>query len=174
VPTLPLPQLSLEEVVAQAYSQRPDYLAAEQRFKAAEAEVTAARSGFFPSVALTGDYGVTGLSVAQSLPTFSVMGQVNVPLFEGGRTHGRRRRLVPTSAAGRARGPARAVCYNARVAFLDLQSAEEQLDGARARELADLQLTAGPDRFAAGVASNLRSQAQEAVAAATEGYIAGL
>jgi outer membrane protein TolC len=178
VPTLPLPQLTLEEVVAQAYAQRPDYLAAEQRLKAAEAEVTAARSGFFPSVAVTGDYGVTGLSVAQSLPTFSVMGQVNVPLFEGGRTHGRTAQARADLAQRRAeledlRG---AVYYNARLAFLDLQSAEEQVRTAtRARELADLQLTQARDRFAAGVASNLEVvQAQEAVAAAAEGYIAAL
>ena len=43
----------------------------------------------------------------------------------------------------------------------------------RARQLADLQLTQAGDRFAAGVASNLEVvQAQEAVAAATEGAIA--
>jgi len=106
------------------------------------------------------------------------MGQVNVPLFEGGRTHGRTAQARADLAQRRAeledlRG---AVYYNARVAFLDMQSAEEQLRTAtRARELADLQLTQARDRFAAGVASNLEVvQAQEAVAAATEGYIAGL
>ena len=62
------------------------------------------------------------------------------------------------------------------VAFLDLKSAEEQVQTAtRARELADLQLTQARDRFAAGVASNLEVvQAQEAVAGATEGYISAL
>ena len=178
VPTLPLPKMTLEEIVTQAYVQRPDYLAAEQRVKAAEAEVRSARSGFFPSVEVTGDYGVIGLSVAQSLPTFTVMGQVNVPLFEGGRTHGRTAQARADLAQRQAeledlRG---AVYYNARVAFLDLQSAEEQLRTAtRARELADLQLTQARDRFAAGVASNLEVvQAQEAVAAAAEGYITAL
>ena len=103
---------------------------------------------------------------------------MNVPLFEGGRTHGRTAQARADLAQRRAeledlRG---AVYYNARVAFLDLQSAEEQVRTAtRARELADLQLTQARDRFAAGVASNLEVvQAQEAVAAAAEGYIAAL
>ena len=178
VPSLPLPQLTLDEVVAQAYAQRPDYLAAEQRLKAAEAEVSSARSGFLPSLEVTGDYGVIGLSVAQSLPTFSVVGQVNVPLFEGGRTQGRTAQARADLAQRRAEFEdlRAAVYYNARVAFLDLKSAEEQVQTAtRARELADLQLTQARDRFAAGVASNLEVvQAQEAVAGATEGYISAL
>jgi outer membrane protein TolC len=68
------------------------------------------------------------------------------------------------------------IYYNTRSAFLDLKAAEEQMQTAtRARELADLQLTQARDRFAAGVANNLEVvQAQEAVAAATEGAIAAL
>ncbi len=46
---MPLPELSLEEVVAQAYERRPDFLAAQERVKAAEAELRSARAGFLPS-----------------------------------------------------------------------------------------------------------------------------
>ena len=178
LPEIPLPQLSFEEVVARAYEERPDFLAAQQRLKAAEAEVRSARSGFLPSLELTGDYGVIGLSVGQSLPTFSVAGQLNVPLFAGGRTHGRTAQANADLAQRRAeledlRGN---IYYSARSAFLDLKAAEEQLQTAtRARQLADLQLTQARDRFAAGVANNLEVvQAQEALAAATEGSISAL
>jgi outer membrane protein TolC len=178
LPDIPLPQLTLEEVVAQAYARRPDFLAAEQRLKAAESDVRAARSGFLPSLEVTGDYGVIGLTVKQSLSTFSVTGQVNVPLFEGGRTHGRTAQARADLAQRRSElEDLRAgIYYNTRAAFLDLQAAEEQLQTAtRARELADLQLTQARDRFAAGVASNLEVvQAQEAVAAAAEGHISAL
>jgi len=175
VPGLPLPQLTLEEIVSQAYAQRPDYLAAEQRLKAAEADVRSARSGFLPSLEVTGDYGVIGLTVGQSLPTFSVVGLVNVPLFEGGRTNGRTAQARADLAQRKAEFEdlRASIYYNTRSAFLDLQAAEEQVQTAtRARELADLQLTQSRDRFAAGVANNLEVvQAQEALAAATEGFI---
>jgi outer membrane protein TolC len=178
MPELPVPQLSLDDIVKQAYEHRPDFLAAQERLRAAEAEVRSARAGFLPSLEVTGDYGVIGLTVGQSLPTFSVAGQVNVPLFEGGRTHGRTAQARADLAQRRAElEDLRAgIYYNTRAAFLDLRAAEEQMQtAARARQLADLQLTQARDRFAAGVASNLEVvQAQEAVAAATEGAIAAL
>ena len=176
--TVPIPQFSLEEVVAQAYERRPDFLAAQMRLKAAEAEVRSARSGFLPSLEITGDYGAIGLSVGTSLPTFSVAGQVNVPLFEGGRTHGRtaQARADLTQRRNELEDLKASIYYNTRSAFLDLKAAEEQMQTAnRARELADLQLTQARDRFAAGVANNLEVvQAQEAVALATEGSISAL
>ena len=62
------------------------------------------------------------------------------------------------------------------MAFLDLQANGEQLQVAtRAKDLAASQLTQARDRFAAGVADNIEVvQAQEAVALASEQYIAGL
>ncbi len=178
LPAMPLPQYTLDEVVEQAYRQRPDFLAAEQRVKAAEADVRAEKSGRLPSLEVTGDYGVIGLTVGQSLSTFSVMGQLNVPIFEGGRVHGRIAQAQADLSQRRAElDDLRAsIYYNARSAFLDLKAAEEQLQTAtRTRELADLQLTQARDRFAAGVANNLEVvQAQEAVSAATERSISAL
>ena len=102
-----------------------------------------------------------------------------MPLFEGGRTHGRTAQARADLAQRRAeledlRG---AVYYNARVGVSRPEVGRgAAADGdTRPRELADLQLTQARDRFAAGVASNLEVvQAQEAVAAAAEGYIAAL
>jgi outer membrane protein TolC len=178
VPEITLPALTLEQVVTQAYERRPEFLAAQQRVKAAEAELRAAQSGFLPSLDVTGDYGVIGLTVGQSLPTFSVTGQVNVPLFEGGRTHGRaaQARADLTQRRNELEDLRANIYYSARSAFLDMSAAEAQLQTARrTRELADLQLTQARDRFAAGVANNLEVvQAQEEVAAASERYISAL
>jgi len=178
LPNVPLPRFTLEEVVAQAYERRPDFLAAQERVKAAEADFRSARSGFLPSVEFVGDYGVIGLTVAQSIPTFSVAGQVNVPIFEGGRTHGRAAQAQADLAQRRAEleDLRASIYYNTRSAFLDLTAAEEQVQtAARARELADLQLTQARDRLAAGVANNLEVvQAQESVASAHENYISSL
>jgi outer membrane protein TolC len=178
LPEMPLPQFTLDEVVAQAYERRPDFLAAQERLKAAESELRAARSGFLPSLEVTGDYGAIGLTVGQALSTFSVAGQVNVPLFEGGRTHGKAAQARADVAQRRneLEDLKASIYYNTRAAFLDLKAAEEQMQtAARTRQLAELQLTQARDRFAAGVANNLEVvQAQEAVAAATEGAIAAL
>ena len=67
-----------------------------------------------------------------------------------------------------------AIDFNVRSTFLELQASSEQMKVAtRSRELAGQQLTHARDRFAAGVASNIEViQAQEAVAASSEQYIA--
>ena len=68
------------------------------------------------------------------------------------------------------------IYYEVRMAFLDLQATNSQLQVAtRARDLASEQLTQSRDRFAAGVGSNIEVvQAQSAVAVANEQYISAL
>ena len=66
--------------------------------------------------------------------------------------------------------------YEVRAALLDLSAADQQVQAARTNnDLAAQQLQQARDRFAAGVAGNLElTQAQEAVAAAADAYIASL
>ena len=178
VPNVPIPEMSVEEALERAYRDRPDYLAALERVRAAEAERRAATGAQLPSVRMTLDYGAIGLSPSTALPTFNITGAVNVPLFEGGRAQGLALQADAELRDRRAEAEdMRAeVYYDVRSAFLDLQSTREELDAAtRGRELATLQLTQARDRFAAGVANNLEViQAQEAVALASEQYIAAL
>lgn len=178
LPSVPTPELTLDDALVQAYRDRPDYLAALERVQEAEAARKAVLGETMPSVRVNADYGAIGLQVGTSLPTFTLAGTLGVPLFEGGRVQGR---LAQADAALRARRAeaedARAeVYYDVRSAFLDLTATEEELRTAtRSRELADLQLVQSRDRFAAGVTSNLEVvEAQEAVALASEQYIAAL
>ena len=66
--------------------------------------------------------------------------------------------------------------YEVRIALLDLNAADEQVQVARSSvDLAEQTLTQARDRFTAGVADNLEVvQAQEAVASANESYISSL
>ncbi len=178
IPYVPVPEMTLEEALARAYRDRPDYLAALERVRAAEADRRAIAAERLPSVRVTADYGATGLTPASTLPTFAVSGAIDVPLFEGGRVHGR---LVQSDAEltirrAEAEDMRASLYYDVRSAFLDLKATEESLQTAtRSRELAALQLTQSRDRFGAGVASNIEVvQAQEAVAAASEEYINAL
>jgi outer membrane protein TolC len=178
IPFVPIPEMTLEEALARAYRERPDYLAALERLQAAEASRKAIQGEALPSLRLTADYGAIGLHWSEALPTFNVLGEVKVPIFEGGRVQGRLAQADAELKTRRAEADdARSeIYYDVRMAFLDLKATEELLQTAmRARELADLQLTQSRDRFAAGVTSNIEVvESQEAVAQASEQYIAAM
>ncbi len=172
------PDISIEEALDRAYKTRPDYLASLEWVRAAEAARQAVVDERMPSVRVTADYGTIGLTVPESHPTFSVVGGLSVPIFNGGRTSGR---LLEADADLRSRRAEAedlkaSIYYDMRTAFLDVEASSQQLRVAtRAQDLAAQQLTQARDRFAAGVASNIEVvQAQEAVAASSEQYIAAL
>jgi outer membrane protein TolC len=176
LPELPDPDMTLEQAVERAYTNRPDYQAALERIRSAEAARRAVVGEALPSVKVNADYGTIGLSPGDAQSTFTVIGAVNVPIFQGGRTRGR---LLEADADIRRRHAEAddlkgSIYYDVRTAFLDLQATrQELLVATKARDLAAQQLTQSRDRFAAGVASNIEVvQAQEAVAMADEQYIA--
>ena len=149
-----------------------------ERVAAAEASRAAEFSKALPSVRLTADYGAIGLTPGDALGTYSIVGALNVPIFQGGKVHGR---LLAADAELRnrraeAEDAKAGIYYEVRTAFLDLEASAQQLDVAtKARDLAAAQLAEARDRFAAGVANNIEvTQAQEAVALAAEQYIGGL
>jgi len=172
LPELPDPTMTLEQAIEEAYRQRSDYQAALERVKAAESARQAIVGEALPSVRVNADYGEIGLTAASARATYSVIGAVNVPIFQGGRLRGR---LLEADADIRTRRAQAedmkaSIYYEVRDAFLDLQATALQLQTAtQARDLAAQQLTQARDRFAAGVASNIEVvQAQEAVALANE------
>ncbi|HVZ24274.1 MAG TPA: TolC family protein [Vicinamibacterales bacterium] len=177
VPDVPVPQMTLEDALQQAYKARPDYLAALERVKAAEATRAAAVGDNLPSVVLNADYGEL-VAPTNSHYTFSVVGAVNVPIFQGGRTRGR---VIEADADLKSRRAEAddlhaAIYYDVKTAFMDLQASGEQLQVATgARQVAETTLAQARDRFAAGVTSNIEVvQAQEAVSLANEQYINAL
>jgi outer membrane protein TolC len=178
LPNVPVPDMTLEQALAQAYRDRPDYLAAQERVRAAEASRAAASSEQLPSVRVNADYGAFGLTASNSVATYTLAGSVIIPIFQGGRTQGR---LAEADAELRQRRAEAEdmrsqIYYDVRVAFFDLQATSEQLQVAtRSRELANQELTQARDRLAAGVANNLEVvQAQQSVTTADEQYIDAL
>jgi len=177
LPYVPVPDMTFESAVERAYQSRPDYLASLERVKAAESTRRAIAGEMMPDVRMNANYGPLGLTPADSVNTYAVVGAINVPIFNG-RTRGRlaeadadlkmRRSEADDLKAG--------IYYDVRNAFLDLQATSEQLQVAtRSRDLASQQLAQARDRFAAGVTNNLEViQAQEAVALSSEQYIQAL
>lgn len=94
LPEIELEALSLPgdlpiSLPSQLVRQRPDILSAEARLHAASAEIGVATAALFPSITLSGTYGVTARSFAH-LPDasgkfWSIGPAVNLPLFTGGR-----------------------------------------------------------------------------------------
>jgi len=178
LPNVPIPEMTLEQALERAYRDRPDYLAALARVQAAESTRRAVHGEGLPSVKVTADYGTIGLQAGSALPTFNVVGALEVPIFEGGKVQARVAQADADLRMRRAEADdtKAEIYYDVRTAFLDLKATEEAMQTAtRARELADQQLTQSRDRFAAGVASNIEVvESQEAVAQASEQYIAAV
>ena len=170
--------MTLEQALERAYRTRPDYLAALERIKAAEASRQAAIGETMPSVRINANYGDLGLSIPDSHYTYTVAGTVEIPIYQGGRARGRR--LDAETDLRRRRTDADdlkgAIYYEVRTAMLDLQTGNEQLEVAtRGRMLAASELAQARDRFAAGVAGNIEVvQAQAAVTLADDQYISAL
>jgi outer membrane protein TolC len=173
-----IPEMTLEQALERAYRTRPDYLAALERVRSAEASRQAAIGERLPALRVTANYGDLGHSPTDSHSTYAVAGAVEVPIFQGGKTRGR---LLEADADLRSRRAdaddlKAAIYYEVRAAMLDLQAGNEQLQVAtRTRELAANQLAQARDRFAAGVTGNIEVvQAQAAVTAANDQYIGAL
>jgi outer membrane protein TolC len=177
LPTVPTPDMPIEEALDRAYKTRPDYQAALSRVEAAEASRRATAGERLPTASINADFGDIGLSPSDSHSTFSVVGAVKIPIF-GGDTAGKIAEADADVHSRRAEAEdlRASIYYDVRTAYLDLQATREQLQVAtEGRDLAAQQLTQARDRFVAGIADNIEVvQAQDSVARANEQYIAAL
>jgi len=168
----------LDEALKRAYASRPDYQAAMAQVRSAELSRRAATAEHYPSLDMEGDYGVIGVNPGTSNGTFHVAGTVNIPIFEGGKTHADVLQAEAQLRQAKARlADLRGQIDNdVRNALLDLNAAADQVEVARSSvDLAEQTLTQAQDRFSAGVSDNLEVvQAQESVANAHESYISSL
>jgi outer membrane protein TolC len=178
LPEVPVPDMTYEEALERALRERPDFLAAQERVRAAEATYASAKAEALPSVRVDADFGALGLSPSTARSTYNVTGGVSVPIFNGGHLQGRVAQAEVDLRARRndVENMKSEIAFDVRSAFLDLKATEEELQSAtRSRELSNQALDQSRDRFAAGVANNIEViQAQEAVTLANEQYIAAL
>ncbi len=172
----PIPDL--ETSLQRAYALRSDYKAAQERLVAAQLERSAASAGYFPTVDLAGNYGEIGKVPGDVLPTYALVGTLNIPIFQGGKVHGDVLKAEASVRQAQAqmedvRGQ---VDQDVRNALLDLKSSSDQVEVAQSSvNLAEQALTQSQDRFSAGVTDNLELVvAQEALAAAHESLISSL
>jgi outer membrane protein TolC len=174
----PVGGLTVDQVLQRAYANRSDFRAAEAQVRAAELVRRAATAEHYPTVNVNADYGVGGINIGNSRNTYDVTGELRIPIFAGGRTHGD----VLQAEAGLQQSRSQLenlrgqIDQDVRSALLDLQSASDQVAVAKSNtELASQTLDQSQDRFKAGVTDNIEVvQAQESVATASESYIESL
>jgi outer membrane protein TolC len=162
----------------QAGETRADVASAKQEVLAAELGMKAAHAERLPEVSFDGSYGGGGTNPANYNQVYTVEGTVSVPLFTSGRIrsdeHAAEAALVQRRAAFRdIEGRAE---YDVRIAQLDTQSSDSAVKvAAENKTLAERALTQSQDRFSNGVTNYLEVlEAEEAVVAANENYIASL
>ena len=94
---LPLSQQTGSEVLSpglpsEVLVARPDVIAAEEQLRAANANIGAARAAFFPSIALTGNFGFASVQLGELFGndnhTWSFGPAINLPIFNLGRSRG--------------------------------------------------------------------------------------
>jgi outer membrane protein TolC len=169
---------SLDEAIQSAYKARPDYQSQVNRVQSAELARKATFAERYPSIGSEVDYGLSGVTPGSTHGTVDAAATLRVPIFQGGRVHGDVLRADASLTEERQRlEDLRAkIEQEVRDVYLDLEAdAQEVAVEKSAVELATQTLVQSRDRFTSGVTDNLEVvQAQDALAIATDAYIASL
>jgi outer membrane protein TolC len=177
-PYSPLASITQEQALRTALDQRPDYQGAKAQVRAAEDAARAARAERYPTVGVTGDYGDVGPTIGDSHGTFTFMASLKFNIFDGGRIGADEMQAKATlkQRQDELADLGGQIDYQVRAAFLDIQSAADQVAVAKSNlDLANETLEQARDRFTAGVTDNIEVvQAQQSVAGANDNLIFAL
>lgn len=135
---------------------RPDILRAEAELHAATADIGAAKANFYPTVSLTGSFGIQALKFSEagdwSARQFAFGPVLHLPIFEGGR-------LVGTLALTKARQQEAAIQYQ-RTVLGAWHEVDDAITAYRSDQLRNMQLSIAVDenRIAFETAKNRYGQ----------------
>lgn len=170
VPFSAAAQLDLDAAIQRAMKQRPDLQAAQAQVRAAEFVRSSARAERLPSLSLSADYGAIGINPSQAHGTFSVVGTLRVPIWQGGRTEGDIEQAEAELGLRKAQVEdlRNHIEADVRDAFLDLEASSSQVEVAKRNvEVTHQTLDLMRQRYEAGISDYLTIvQAQESVAGA--------
>jgi outer membrane protein TolC len=168
----------VDEAIQTAYKDRPDFQSQTNQVRSAEFERKAASAERYPSLGVEVDYGLSGVNPGSSHGTVDAAATLRIPIFQGGRVHGDILRADASVERERQRlEDLRArIDQEVRDAYLDLEAAAQEVSVEKnAVTLATRNLEQSRDRFVSGVTDNIEVvQAQDALAIATDAYIASL
>ena len=168
-----------DKAVAQALADRLEIRVAADHLGIAEAQRKATAAQYLPSVSFVGNYGSSGLKPNDlNLPTRAVGLRMDVPLFNGGRTHSEVQvaSSLERQAELRLNDLRAAVEKDVRQALDNLATREDQVQAAQKMAgLAERELELAQDRFKNGVADNIEvTNAQTALENARQILVSSL
>src|ERR1051326_6528638 len=125
----PVDAMTVEAAEAEALKERPDYLAPQERERNPRLSASATRLERLPSISAFGDYGPSGTSVFNSVPTRTIGISVRLPIFDGGRRDARRAESASQYPAREAhiRDLKDQIELDVRLALDSLRSAQDQV-----------------------------------------------
>jgi outer membrane protein TolC len=177
-PFTPLDTITVEEAIKQALANRKDLAAVRQQAKAAGSTALAAHEERLPNVGFTGDYGSSGVNLADLHGSGEAIGQANMPIEEEAKIRGDERiaDAQKRQQVANLSNLEQQVAADVRDSLLDIEAAEKSVAVAKSNvDLAAEELSEAQQRFAAGVSDNLAVvQAQASVAQANNQYVASL
>jgi outer membrane protein TolC len=178
IPYKELTPSSLDEAIQSAYKTRADFQSQMNQVRSSELEKKAAAAERYPSIGVETDYGLSGVNPGSSHGTVDAAATLRIPIFQGGRVHGDilRADASLTREKQRLEDLRAKIDQEVRDAYLDLDAAAQEVSVEKsAVALATQNLEQSRDRFASGVTDNIEVvQAQDALAIATDAYIASL
>ena len=178
VPYQELTTSSLDEAIQRAYKARADFQSQANRVRSAELAGKAASAERYPSIGAETDYGLSAVNPGSSHGTVDAAATLRVPIFQGGRVHGDvlRAEASLTEEKQRLEDLRAKIDQEVRDVYLDLEADGQQVSVENsAVKLATQTLEQSRDRFSSGVTDNIEVvQAQDALAIATDAYIASL
>lgn len=154
-------QYNLDSLTARAYAQRADLAAESARVDASAQGVKVANAGWWPTVSLSAGYNTaytsaTGLSVLDQFNQQrggSISIGVSIPIFDRGQTsvNEQKAKIQEDNARLALDAQKQEVALEVKRAYLNFQSAGEQLAAAQAQQTAsDLAVTTSEQRYKAG------------------------
>jgi outer membrane protein len=155
----PRPHPGPDEAIRQALSDRFEIRVAELQIRLAQTLRKAASADQLPSVSIFADYGSSGINPDEiNLPTRTFGIQVDIPLFNGGRTRGQ----ITVAKSRECQAQMKLadlrldIERDVRVALENLVTRESQVKAAdQTVALAERELELSQDRFANGVVDNI-------------------
>lgn len=167
--------LNVDQALKRSLAARADLRAAEAQLRASERAHTAARAERLPSLSVSADYGAIGVNPSQAIGTYTLTGNLRIPIWQGGRVSGAIEQASAALSQRRAeladlRGR---IEVEIRTALLDLESAASQMKVARSnQDVARQSLDLTRQRFEAGIADTAEVVvAQETVETAEQDVI---
>jgi outer membrane protein TolC len=169
-PFSPAPAMTVTDALARAEQQRFDLKAAQSQVDAAAKALAAARAQRLPSLSVSGYYEVIGTNPAESHGAFSLVGTLNVPIWQGGKISAdiAQAQAVPAQRQAELEDTRGQIEAEIREAFLDLEAAAGQVEVARKNlQVAQETLEMTRARMEAGVINTVEViQAQQTVSSA--------